>query len=943
MRQRTLLLAAGAGLAFSAGATLLVLTSDHEENKVATLALALTAGVSFIASGLIAAWRRPENRTGLLLAAVGYLWALGALSESNHDWLFTAGVALGSLAFGAFAHLLLAFPGGVLQTRLDRVLVASAYALTFFGSVALLLVDETPSTGCESCRSTIAVTDSKTAADVVTLVDSALGLVILVAILVVVVRRFHQASPAMRRILGPVLGAGALAVALLVLGIVVDSIDSGSATPLEFLFLASFGMVPIAFLAGVLRSRLARAATGDLLLELERGRPLRDALADALHDPSLEIAYWLPERNRFVSAEGKEIPEDSERTAHFVERDGSRIAALLHDPSLAYDPALVEAVAAAAGLWLENERLQADLRAQVHFLDTVVNTSPSLLCALDVEGRIVNFNIACGNASGREDPETIRHEYFWDVFAAPDGREALRERFQAAAPAFLPIEFESTFVDARGAELSIAWLTAPISDEDGNARNIIFGGLDITERKLREVELGRERDFLRNVADATPSLLVVVDRDGTVTGNSVNKSFERTIGWSESAMLGRSFFEIVQPEDESLARIGISAAFAGSEPEEQVSRWRTRNDGERIIAWTATPIVDLTGRGLALVCGVDVTERERREADLRSSEERLRAAIDASPVAIVEYALDDTITRWNPAAERIFGWTSEQVVGGLAKHQPPGRTEELAELFRRVRAGEVYTSVESQRVRKDGAYIDVEISAAPIRDAAGNVLSHMALFADITDRKRHEEEMHASRARIVQAGDEARRVLERNLHDGAQQRLVSLSLTLRLAERRLTEQPAEARELVSGARDELARAIEDLRELARGIHPAVLTDRGLDAALDALASRSPVPVDVAVPAERLPGPVEAAAYYVVAESLTNVAKYARASSASVRVSRQDGNALIEVSDDGIGGADSSGGTGLSGLADRLAALDGTLVVDSPPGGGTRIRAAIPVP
>ncbi|MBA2383765.1 MAG: PAS domain S-box protein [Actinobacteria bacterium] len=588
-------------------------------------------------------------------------------------------------------------------------------------------------------------------------------------------------------------------------------------------------MVPIAFLAGVLRSRLDRAAAGDLLLELGRGRPLREALADALRDPSLEIAYWLPERDRFVSAEGKEIHDDGTRTAHYVERDGRRIAALLHDPSLAYDPELVRAAAAGAGLWLENERLQAELRAQVDFLETVVDTSPSLLCSLDLDGRIANFNIACAIASGREDPESLRREYFWHVFAAPDERDALRERFEAGAPEYAPLQFESTFVNGKGAELSIAWSTAPIADESGTVRNVICGGLDITERKLREVELARERDFLRSLA-----------------------------------------------------------------------------------------------------------------ADLRSSEERLRAAIEASPVAIVEYALDDMITRWNPAAERIFGWTAEEVVGGLAKHQPPGREEELRTLFGRVRAGEVYTAVESRRVRKDGAYIDVEISAAPIRDAEGNVLSHMALFADITERKRHEEEVHASRARIVQAADDARRVLERNLHDGAQQRLISLSLTLRLAQRRLEDRPAEAGELLAGAREELAHAIEDLRELARGIHPAVLTDRGLDAALDALASRSPVPVEIAVPAERLPGPVEAAAYYVVAESLTNVAKYARASSASVRVYREDGHALIEVSDDGIGGADWDGGTGLSGLADRLAALDGTLVVESPPGGGTRILAAIPV-
>ena len=201
-----------------------------------------------------------------------------------------------------------------------------------------------------------------------------------------------------------------------------------------------------------------------------------------------------------------------------------------------------------------------------------------------------------------------------------------------------------------------------------------------------------------------------------------------------------------------------------------------------MIAWTATPIVDSEGRSLALIVGVDATERQRRESELRSSEERLRAAIEASPVAIVEYALDDTITLWNPAAERIFGWTAEQVVGGKAKHQPPGREAELAELFRRVRAGEVYTGVESTRVRSDGSIVNVAIAAAPIRDSIGRVISHMALFADITQRKLHEEELRASRARIVQAADDARRILERNLHDGAQQRLVALSLSLRLAQ-----------------------------------------------------------------------------------------------------------------------------------------------------------------
>ena len=295
-------------------------------------------------------------------------------------------------------------------------------------------------------------------------------------------------------------------------------------------------------------------------------------------------------------------------------------------------------------------------------------------------------------------------------------------------------------------------------------------------------------------------------------------------------MLGRNFLSLFREDEGADARLGLASAFNGAKAAEQISHWCTRDGGERVVAWTATPIVDGEGRSLALIVGVDATERQRREAELRSSEERLRAAIQASPVAIVEYALDDTITRWNPAAERIFGWTAEQVIGGKARHQPPGREAELAELFRRVRAGEVYSGVESKRVRSDGAYIDVVIAAAPIRDTDGQVVSHMALFADISERKRQDEEIRASRARIVEAGDEARRQLERNLHDGAQQRLVALSLSLRLAQSKVSTDPAGADTVLESARVELAAALDELRELARGIHPAVLTDRGLEAA-----------------------------------------------------------------------------------------------------------------
>jgi signal transduction histidine kinase len=202
-------------------------------------------------------------------------------------------------------------------------------------------------------------------------------------------------------------------------------------------------------------------------------------------------------------------------------------------------------------------------------------------------------------------------------------------------------------------------------------------------------------------------------------------------------------------------------------------------------------------------------------------------------------------------------------------------------------------------------------------------------------------ELRASRARLVEAGDAERRRLERDLHDGAQSRLVALTLLLRAARSRASPNH-ELEAMLDRAMDELQTSLSELRELARGIHPAVLTDRGLEPALEALASRAPVPVTVqSADDERLPGPVETAAYFVVSEALANVAKYAQATQATVAVRRANGRVTVEVTDDGVGGADAAQGSGLRGLADRVAALDGSLSLESPAGRGTRLRAEIP--
>jgi signal transduction histidine kinase len=257
-------------------------------------------------------------------------------------------------------------------------------------------------------------------------------------------------------------------------------------------------------------------------------------------------------------------------------------------------------------------------------------------------------------------------------------------------------------------------------------------------------------------------------------------------------------------------------------------------------------------------------------------------------------------------------------------------------------SGRAWTAVERNGVRVAAIVHDAALDTGPelvqaAAAAAALALDNERLKADLRARV---EELRVSRVRIVEAADAARRRLERDLHDGAQQQLVSLALDLRLLKSRVRDTDAEP--LVDGLAEKLAVALGELRELARGIHPAILTDRGLGPAIEALANRVPVSVESEVDIEeRVSEPIEAAAYFVVAEALTNIVKYAQATKARVSVRRRADVVTVVVDDDGVGGARIGAGTGLRGLQDRLAALDGLLSIDSPVGGGTRLRARIP--
>ena|GEM_PF-2172773 len=306
-----------------------------------------------------------------------------------------------------------------------------------------------------------------------------------------------------------------------------------------------------------------------------------------------------------------------------------------------------------------------------------------------------------------------------------------------------------------------------------------------------------------------------------------------------------------------------------------------------------------------------------------------RAAAGAPVRELLAESLGDhsvAIAYWLPDREIFVDETGRRVD---LPHRASGRTWTTVERDGRPVAAIVHDAA------LDTTSELVQAAAA----ASSLAIDNERLKADLRARL---EELRVSRLRIVEATDAARRRIERDLHDGAQQQLVALALELRLLHRRVEDQP-EITPLVDSLSHRLASALAELRELARGIHPTILTDQGLAPAIEALADRAPVEVRASVGVEgRLSEPVEAAAYFVVAEALTNVVKYAQASAVDVDLRRDDGAVLVVVADDGVGGVDLAAGSGLRGLVDRLAAVDGVLEIESPEGGGTRLRARIPV-
>ncbi len=690
MTLRWLSTIAALALAAAAGAVTVVAMSNHEKDPVATASLGASIGLAFVFSGLVARWRRPENRIGVLMVLVGLTWFCGSLADSNNRYVFTLGYALGAVSFGFLIHLVLAFPSGRLETRAQRLIVGVGYALAGGHNAVLLLFRDVKRTCGNDCpKNVLLVYHDETIATGIEAAVAVGAAFIAVTLVALLTRRWRGATPALRRALLPVFVVGGVTLLAAAANVAANAAGKGKA-PAHWTLLALFLTVPLAFLFGLLRSRLAGAAVGRLLTgtpETPTPAEAQDGLRRALGDPTLELGFWLPDGKAFVGAAGEPLllpgDDDPRVVTSLDDAEGQPLAVVVHDAALLDERDLLGGVLAAARLAIQKDRLQAELRARLSelqrerdFVATVVNTAPAFFCVLDEQGRIERFNDTLADFVGMPDDDRVRGRWFWEVFVDEPDRARAREAFE-----------------------------------------------------------------------------------------------------------GRGELE-------------------------------HRSSDGRYVAWRITQLPE----GRLLASGIDLTARKRAERELR-----------------------------------------------------------------------------------------------------------------------------LSRSRIVAAADQERRRLERNLHDGAQQRLVSLSLSLRLAQAKLASDPEDAREILSAASVELAFALEELRELARGLHPAVLVDRGLFPALEGLADRAPLPVDLSVDCrDRLPEQVEVAVFYVAAESLTNVAKYAQATSVHVRIEQTNGSVVVEIADDGVGGADATVGTGLRGLADRVEALDGRLELESPIGRGTIVRAAIPV-
>jgi PAS domain S-box-containing protein len=707
------------------------------------------------------------------------------------------------------------------------------------------------------------------------------------------------------------------------------------------------------------------------------------ALATAVGDDSLRVAYWLDADQAWVETDGgRHDPagRPGERAATVVERDGARLALIDHAAGVGADA--LDAAVHALAQGIDREREVAALRARIRDLEAteqrlldVFEGIEVMVVSMDMDARMTYVNPFTERLSGWSREELLGANWF-TTFRS--GRESFLERVREGE---FPPHDESTIILRNGDRRQIHWTNVALRDEGGRIIGVLGIGHDMTEqlRALRSLEAAERR--MLDVFETVQLIVGQIDLEGRLT--YVNEHLVRLSGWTREELLGRNYLDVFQTGSEAF----LEQVQRGDFPAHDASSIQVRSGERRDIDWANVGLYDDHSKLSGVVgIGRDVTDQrkaEREAHELAAEHEALERVATEVARGVGEDAVFPlvaeqagrlvaadgcTLLRFEPGEQaRILANWSEiatdpvtpegmvvlvSVGAAMAATYRSGRPERsdepqdspgrpnpigIEEPIRSAVAapitvgGRMWGTLVAWRVSEEPLPPDTERRLGAFASLAGTAIANADARTALAE----------SRKRIVAAADEARRRLERNLHDGAQQRFVSLSLALRLTQALLERDPEAAAEQLRSAQAELAQGLEELRELARGIHPAILTERGLRAAVDGLVARTRVPVHVAeIPDCRLQADVEAAAYYVIAEALTNVARYAGADGATVSVRLQEGIVDVEVRDDGRGGADAGGGSGLRGLADRVEAIGGSLEVESPPGGGTLVRARL---
>jgi PAS domain S-box-containing protein len=834
-------------------AVYVIAVSKIAPHPVAQSILTALVCFTFVGTGVAAIRLRPYARFGLLLAAVGFASLISVLHEANGAFLYTVGVVASNVVFAVLVHALLAFPSGRLNSRTVRLLAVAAYASVLVLQAVAVLFDPLTRYHSAHPRNVVLVASHPGLATALEEVEAGIAAAITVAVIVVLTRRVRAATAAARRQLVPVLYCGESALLLFSFGLVLAPLSSDAGLVGFSLGLIAALALPGAFLVTLVQGRLSRGAVGELLLELRGPGPpadLEDALRRALGDPSLRLGR-LTARG-YIDCEGLQL--DTPRAGDVqvstpILHQGEPVGILLHDRSLRLRRELLDAVDAAAGFALANERAlhAAELAEKRH--RALIEAIPDVMMRVARDGTYLD----------------VRSEDLSQLLQPPD--RLIGRNVRDVLPPQLAQEV-------------VAWIDRTLAAE---------GGVTAYEY---EIEIAGERRWKESrMMRSGPDEAVTIVRDFTEQRRA--EAGQRRLA-AEQAALRR-----------------VATLVAGNAPPERVFQ--------------------------------SVTEEVCRLLGLRTA---VLARFDALTTATIVGKYGGLPGRYEIGyvAPLVPGATAEVLRTGTPirvdyETLSGGLVHELVELGYR---GEVAVPITVAGATWGALVVVLQQDESIPQKTEHRLRAFAELVGLAVASADARNELAASRVRIVEASDTERRRLERNLHDGAQQRLVALSVGIRLVQSRLHRSPDEAKELLDRLAEELAATITELREIAQGIHPAVLTERGLVAALDVLAARTPLAVELDVDVDRrLPEPVETAAYYTVSEALANVVKHAGAASAVVRVISSEANLSVEISDDGMGGAD-AGGSGLRGLRDRVEALGGELAVESSPGRGTVVSADLPV-